>query len=823
MSHIFISYSRNDITFAGKIVQALAENDLDTWIDWKSIPKGEDWEQEIYRGIEEADAFLFLISPDSVASEMCNKEIAHAVKNGKRILPIVIRDFDYKNISPYISNLNWIFCRERQDDFNNAIEESRKALHVDYEWLKFHTELQVKAIRWERRKDASTLLRGRELREAELQLATINVQQDPQPTILQREYIVSSRRNEERQRRQITIGLTLGLVIMVILSTFAWQQRNVAISLQATASHNANIENYSRATAQAQAKTEVSQNQTVGQQTEVISLRATVTYLQGLVQTQSLPSKTIIPQTITNTPNAISTHTPPATQSALTPISTHHPNPFIRTLQEYQDTPWFGPIGGALAAILVSLLALLVSRSQLGSATVSRSWLIALASKALHRLPGLGTWAIFFGYRNRLLSEQKDIKRAGQRYFDLPIIGRYDGRIIRLAASDDNQSYISKILAAQMPVIIVGKGGAGKTTLLARFAYLALTNTLPAALRDYVPIFVTSSSYKKGLLDSITTTLRQRDQLAVDEKMVQAQLETRKYLVLFDGVSEVTIDKQEAIKEILEFARNADYKNCRFIISTRPSVKLPGDIPTFELEPLTIDLIENLLPEYLSKPEQFDFVRSQLASFGKKPIEPLLFTMMIDQSEDGNISRTKATLFESYFRYLLGAKDQDEAWEGWSFLLGMFAEWSMLNTGNRGLGLDREELIGSMRKWKEKDLTLLAKLDEIYGLKFESERAILNFLSSSVLNKEREYWYFSHDSFEDFFAACRLIYLVRQKRWPKLPSWHTSTDQEKSFLGVIEFLDEIIFEMGSHGAMLKERILKKEKSELWKAQIKERI
>lgn len=62
MSHIFISYSRKDIEFASKIVQALSENNLDTWIDWKSIPKGEDWEQEIYRGIEEADAFLFLIS-----------------------------------------------------------------------------------------------------------------------------------------------------------------------------------------------------------------------------------------------------------------------------------------------------------------------------------------------------------------------------------------------------------------------------------------------------------------------------------------------------------------------------------------------------------------------------------------------------------------------------------------------------------------------------------------------------------------------------------------------------------------------------------------
>jgi len=55
MSHIFISYSRKDIDFAQKIVDALADNNLDTWNNWKSIPKGEDWERKIYRGIGEWD------------------------------------------------------------------------------------------------------------------------------------------------------------------------------------------------------------------------------------------------------------------------------------------------------------------------------------------------------------------------------------------------------------------------------------------------------------------------------------------------------------------------------------------------------------------------------------------------------------------------------------------------------------------------------------------------------------------------------------------------------------------------------------------------
>jgi hypothetical protein len=92
MSHIFISYSRRDLGFAQEIVDALGESGLETWIDWKSIPKGEDWEQEIYRGIEGADALLFLISPDSVRSPMCNKEVLHAIRNNKRILPIILKE-----------------------------------------------------------------------------------------------------------------------------------------------------------------------------------------------------------------------------------------------------------------------------------------------------------------------------------------------------------------------------------------------------------------------------------------------------------------------------------------------------------------------------------------------------------------------------------------------------------------------------------------------------------------------------------------------------------------------------------------------------------
>lgn len=246
MSHIFISYSRKDLTIAEKIINALAKDDLEPWIDWKSIPKGEKFEREIQEGIEKAEIFLFLVSPYSAHSDWCNKEINHAIKNGKRILPIVIRETKLKSIHPEISKRNWILCRDGQDDFNIAIEETRMTIHTNYEWLKHHTELQVKALKWEKKKDASGLLRGKELRESEKKLAEISNKEDPQPTKLQREYILAGQRNEIRTRRQITFVLVIALGIMAILSFTAWSQRNSAINSQNTAIVEANA----RATAQ---------------------------------------------------------------------------------------------------------------------------------------------------------------------------------------------------------------------------------------------------------------------------------------------------------------------------------------------------------------------------------------------------------------------------------------------------------------------------------------------------------------------------------------------------------------------------------------------
>src|SRR5215475_1634376 len=132
MAKVFVSYSRKDIDFAKRITAELQKSELDFWIDWEGIPPTVDWWKEIEKGIEEADAFLFLISPDSAKSEVCGREIDTAVKNGKRIIPIVAREIEWKETQSQLGHLNYIFFN-RADDFDTAVKKLMTAIHTDYE------------------------------------------------------------------------------------------------------------------------------------------------------------------------------------------------------------------------------------------------------------------------------------------------------------------------------------------------------------------------------------------------------------------------------------------------------------------------------------------------------------------------------------------------------------------------------------------------------------------------------------------------------------------------------------------------------------------
>lgn len=145
----FLSYSRRDTPFVLRLMDALEQRGIDVWLDQSDIPKSAVWRDEIAAGIESCDAFIVVVSPDSVASSPCKAELDHAVMVQKRILPVVCAEVHPSATPPEIERRNWIFMRP-EDDQSQGLDELVRALTTDLDWVRMHTYLLERAIEWEK-------------------------------------------------------------------------------------------------------------------------------------------------------------------------------------------------------------------------------------------------------------------------------------------------------------------------------------------------------------------------------------------------------------------------------------------------------------------------------------------------------------------------------------------------------------------------------------------------------------------------------------------------------------------------------------------------
>ena len=226
----FLSYSRKDREAADGLAAALEERGKDVWLDVEDILAGADWRARIQRGIEACTAFVFLLSPDSLASEHCRQEVELAAGLNKLIIPVLLREVDERAIPPVLADREWVFLRERDASSGQGLERLVEALETDLNWRDEHTRLAGRTREWlDAERDKSFLLRGSELREAELWLATQASHRET-ATGEQAEYIVAGRRAATARQRTLLTAVGAGLAVAVGLAIFAFLQRNEAIA-----------------------------------------------------------------------------------------------------------------------------------------------------------------------------------------------------------------------------------------------------------------------------------------------------------------------------------------------------------------------------------------------------------------------------------------------------------------------------------------------------------------------------------------------------------------------------------------------------------------
>lgn len=196
---VFVSWSRRDRAIAKPLISQLGAK-YELWIDWS-----EQVERDSEKDIAQADVLFFLLSENSAVDLWCLKELARASAWGKRIIPILLSSEPPPTIPELCRGLQ--FCFPEQLASIDVILERRR------EEAAIHTDLLMKALRWERKgRSTELLLKGGKLKEAVVWLKASD-DEPPIPTHLHREYILTS---QVAERNFLAIASTSLLGILTI-------------------------------------------------------------------------------------------------------------------------------------------------------------------------------------------------------------------------------------------------------------------------------------------------------------------------------------------------------------------------------------------------------------------------------------------------------------------------------------------------------------------------------------------------------------------------------------------------------------------------------
>ena len=172
---VFLSYSRTDRAFAEWLVSSLTARGF--VVDWDQassdpdnistgISAEDEWWERLQQMIVAADVIVFVVSPDAVASKVCDEEIAYARAVGKRTLAILCRPIDFSTAPPRLAALN--IKISFVDSADGPLDDLVRALLVDVGWMREATWITQEALRWDAAERAiELLLLGPDLRRAE--------------------------------------------------------------------------------------------------------------------------------------------------------------------------------------------------------------------------------------------------------------------------------------------------------------------------------------------------------------------------------------------------------------------------------------------------------------------------------------------------------------------------------------------------------------------------------------------------------------------------------------------------------------------------------
>lgn len=207
-TRVFLSYSRKDAALVQRVAEGLSAAGFFADFDQAAHDPGnvsagiaaeDEWWKRLQEMIASADVMVFLVSPDSAASAVCDEEIAYARALGKRILAVLARPVDFAKAPPRLSALNVrIDFSEGGPGFDGAMAALVSALSMNVGWHRNGRKYFARVQEWDAGgRPKSRLLREGAVEEAE-RWALARPRNEPEPGEMFLAWIAASRAQIKR-------------------------------------------------------------------------------------------------------------------------------------------------------------------------------------------------------------------------------------------------------------------------------------------------------------------------------------------------------------------------------------------------------------------------------------------------------------------------------------------------------------------------------------------------------------------------------------------------------------------------------------------------
>jgi len=111
LSHVFISYKREESDFAELLESKLKEANFNVWID-RQLRAGTEWREKIDEEIRKSIALIVIMTPAAKMSEYVTYEWAFAYGAGVRVIPLIFVEPD--ELHPRLKTLQYRDFRNTQ-------------------------------------------------------------------------------------------------------------------------------------------------------------------------------------------------------------------------------------------------------------------------------------------------------------------------------------------------------------------------------------------------------------------------------------------------------------------------------------------------------------------------------------------------------------------------------------------------------------------------------------------------------------------------------------------------------------------------------------